>query len=163
MANRRGAPRPIAMHESAGRCRRSALFAVTHSTQQESFRRAHSVPRRNSSGPDLRGDWGVETKAGACERPLDGLQPRATLDYHENNRPATFDSASPAARRPERCKDVAGPRHMAREGECGTSRTESEERRSMRLIPDTVLKGLVLDQFDQSQTLRSGPRGQKNR
>jgi hypothetical protein len=36
---------------------------------------------------------------------------------------------------------------MAREGECGTSRTESEERRSMRLIPDTVLKGLVLDQF----------------
>ena len=57
--------------------------------------------------------------------------------------PATFDSASPAARRPERCKDVAGPRHMAREGECGTSRTESEERRSMRLIPDIVLKGLV--------------------
>jgi hypothetical protein len=38
------------------------------------------IERRNSSGPDLRGDWGVETKAGACERPLDGLQPRATLD-----------------------------------------------------------------------------------
>src|SRR5229473_1823491 len=45
--------------------------------------------RGNSSGPDLRGDWGVETEAGAYERPLDGLQPRATLDYHENNRPAT--------------------------------------------------------------------------
>jgi len=45
--------------------------------------------RRNSSGPDFRGDWGVETEAGAYERPLDGLQPRATLDYHENNRPAT--------------------------------------------------------------------------
>jgi len=36
--------------------------------------------RGNSSGPDLRGDWGVETEAGAYERPLDGLQPRATLD-----------------------------------------------------------------------------------
>ena len=36
--------------------------------------------RRNSSGPDFRGDWGVETEAGAYERPLDGLQPRATLD-----------------------------------------------------------------------------------
>ncbi len=35
--------------------------------------------RGNSSGPDLRGDWGVETEAGAYERPLDGLQPRATL------------------------------------------------------------------------------------
>jgi hypothetical protein len=52
--------------------------------------------RRNSSGPDLRGDWGVETEAGAYERPPDGLQPHATLDYHENNRPAIIDSISPA-------------------------------------------------------------------
>jgi hypothetical protein len=36
-----------------------------------------------------------------------------------------------------------GAQHMAREGECGTSRTESEERCGMRLISDIVLKGLV--------------------
>src|SRR5713101_655007 len=41
------------MHESAGRRRRSALFAVTHCTQQKSSRRAHSVPRSAFGGAML--------------------------------------------------------------------------------------------------------------
>ena len=73
----------------AGAARAETPQPTTARTRTLARKRAHlfdssfydaQTERGNSSGPDLRGDWGVETEAGAYERPLDGLQPHATLD-----------------------------------------------------------------------------------